>query len=112
MLLVSNSHWGIQVVDSTAGNAAESTNIRHLVDVGGLAVTDPDLPFFCYLKTKLQGILFNVLCIAVGKFYCLLLISTRADNPPTGVLLKLPLADLLALYISAVIAHLSHKMLF
>lgn len=70
VLLVSNSHWGIQVVDSAVGSTAESMNIRHLVDVGGLAVTDPDLPVFCYLKTKVQGILFNVLCIAVGKFYC------------------------------------------
>lgn len=112
VLLVSNSHWGIQVVDSAMGSTPESINIRHLVDAGGLAVTDPDLPFFCYLKTKVQGILFKVLCIVVGKFYCLLLISTRADHPPTGVLLKVPLGDLLALSINAVIAHLSHKMLF
>jgi len=91
VLLVSNSHWGIQVVDSAIGSTAESMNIRHLVDAGGLAVTDPDLPFVCYLKTKVQGILFKVLCIAVGKFYCLLLICTRADHPPTGVLLTLNL---------------------
>lgn len=70
VLLVSNSHWGIQVVDSATGNAAESISNRHLVDTGGLAVTDPDLPFFCYLKTKVQGIMFKVLCTAVGKFYC------------------------------------------
>jgi hypothetical protein len=90
------------VVDSAVGSTAESINIRHLVDAGGLAVTDPVLPFFCYLKTRVQGFLFLVLCIAVGKFYCLLLICTRAGHPPTGVLLKIPLADLLALYISAV----------
>lgn len=93
-------------------STAESINIRHLVDAGGLAVTEPDLPFFCYLKTKVQGILFKVLCSAVGKFYCLLLICTRADHPPTRVLLKLPLGDLLALCINTVIVHLSHKMLF
>lgn len=87
------------------GSTPESINIRHLVDAGGLAVTDPDLPFFCYLKTKVQGILFKVLCIAIGKFYYLLLIST-------GVLLKVPVGDLLALSINAVIAHLNHKMSF
>lgn len=101
------------------GSTAEIMNIRHLVDAGGLAVTDPDLPFFCYLKTKMQGILFKVLCIAVGKFYCFPLfvdlhknICLLADHPPTGLLLKLPLADLLASCICAVNAHLSHKMLF
>lgn len=112
VLLVSNSHWGIQVVDPAAGITPDSVNIRHLVETGGLAVTDPDLPFFCYLKTKVQGILFKVLCIAIGKFYCLLLICTRADHPHTGVLLKVPLGDLLALCINAVIAHLNHWMLF
>jgi hypothetical protein len=71
VLLVANSHWGIQVVDSAMGNTAESVSNRHLVDAGGLAVTDPDLPFICYLKTKVQGILFQVLCTAAGKFYCL-----------------------------------------
>ena len=95
------------------GSTAEIMNIRHLVDAGGLAVTDPDLPFFCYLKTKVQGILFKVLCIAVGKFYCFpLFVGLLADHPPTGVLLKLPLADLLASCICVVNAHLSHKMLF
>lgn len=112
VLLVSNSHWGIQVVDSAVGSTAESTNIRHLVDGGGLAVTDPDLPFFCYLKAKVNAVLFKVMCIAVGKFYGPLLICTRADHPPTGVLLKLPLGDLLALCINAVIARLSRTMLF
>jgi len=73
------------------GSTAESMNTRHLVDAGGLAVTDPDLPFVCYLKTKVQGILFKVLCIAVGKFYCLLFICTRDDQPPTRVLLTLNL---------------------
>ena len=87
------------------GSTAESTNIRHLVDGGGLAVTDPDLPFFCYLKAKVNAVLFKVMCIAVGKFYGPLLICTRADHPTTGVLLKLPMGDLLALCINAVIAH-------
>jgi hypothetical protein len=93
VLLVSNSHWGIQVVDSAVESTTETINIRHLVDAGGLAVTDPDLPFFCYLKTKVQGVLFTVLCIAVGKFYCLPLFVDLhknsyllADLPPTGVL--------------------------
>jgi hypothetical protein len=84
VLLVSNSHWGIQVVDSAVGSTAESINIRHLVDVGGLAVTDPDLPVFCYLKTKVQGILFIVLCIAVGKFYCFCLSAQELITDPQG----------------------------
>lgn len=73
VLLISNPHWGIQVVESPMGDTAESTSSRRLVDAGGLIVNDPDLPLFCYLKTRVQGILFNVLCIAVGKFYCTLL---------------------------------------
>jgi len=84
------------------GSTAESMNIRHLVDAGGLAVTDPDLPFVCYLKTKVQGILFKFLCITVGKFYCFLLIYTRADHPPTGVLLTLNLLT------STIVASLSN----
>ncbi|XP_021927347.1 inner nuclear membrane protein Man1 isoform X2 [Zootermopsis nevadensis] len=68
VLLISNSHWGIRVVESAFGDATESTSNRRLVDAGGLAVTDPDLPLFCYLKTKVLGILYSFLCIVVGIY--------------------------------------------
>jgi hypothetical protein len=51
------------------GEAAGSTSSRRLVDTGGLIVTDPNLPVSCYLKTKVQGILFFFLYIVVGKFF-------------------------------------------
>lgn len=66
VLLVSNPHWGIQVVESPKGDTAGSTSSHRLVDTGGLIVTDPDLPVLCYLKTKVQGILFTFLYIVVG----------------------------------------------
>lgn len=56
-------------MESAFGDATESTSNRRLVDAGGLAVTDPDLPLFCYLKTKVLGILYSFLCIVVGKFH-------------------------------------------
>jgi hypothetical protein len=69
-------------VESPIGDTAESVSNRHLVDAGGLVVTDPDLPLFCYLKTKVQSILFNFLCIVVGKFHGPpLFICTRILSP-------------------------------
>jgi hypothetical protein len=50
------------------GDAAASTSSHHLVDTGGLVVTDPDLPVSCYLKTKVQEILFTFMYIVGGKF--------------------------------------------
>jgi hypothetical protein len=69
VLLISNSHWGIKVVESPSADTTEIVSCQRLVDSGGLVVTDPDLPLFCYLKAKVQGILFNFLCIVIGKFF-------------------------------------------
>lgn len=45
-----------------------STSSHYIVNTGGLIVTDPDLPVLCYLKTKVQGILFTFMYSIVGKF--------------------------------------------
>ncbi|PNF22452.1 hypothetical protein B7P43_G15419 [Cryptotermes secundus] len=66
ILLISNPHWGIQVVESPMADTTGSTSSHYIVDTGGLIVTDPDLPVLCYLKTKVQGILITFMYSILG----------------------------------------------
>lgn len=67
VLLISNPHWGIMVIDTATGASSEDKVHHHqLIDSGALVVPDPVLPMFCYLKIRLMGMLPLVLIFATG----------------------------------------------
>lgn len=82
------------MVESAFGDTAERVSNRRLVDAGGLVVTDPDLPLFCYLKSKVQGILFNILCIIVGKFHGPSLVTCTRTLSPEVIMVTVNLVNL------------------
>ncbi|PSN58467.1 Inner nuclear membrane protein Man1 [Blattella germanica] len=58
VLILSNPHWGISVIDIATGITGEDKSYhKNLVETGSLVVIEPGLPLLCYLKLVMFRIL-------------------------------------------------------
>ncbi|KAJ9581722.1 hypothetical protein L9F63_023110 [Diploptera punctata] len=58
LLVISNPHWGIMIIDTATGSTTnDKVHRNQLLHSGTFVVNDPVLPTFCYLKIKLLELL-------------------------------------------------------